>query len=59
MEYNMVEKIVPDPSLKNQNWVYLRINTLKFYTDCFCSMPSWGLPKYIEIKLQTTCFYVI
>ena len=22
-------------------------------------MPSWGLSKYIEIKLQTICFYLI
>ena len=21
-------------------------------------MPSWGLSKYIEIKLQTICFYI-
>ena len=23
------------------------------------SMPSWGLSKYIETKLQTTCIYLI
>ena len=34
------------------------INSLKFYTVCFYCMPSWGLWKYIEIKLQTTCFYL-
>ena len=31
----MVEKLVTDPFLKNQNWAYLWINSLKFYTVCF------------------------
>ena len=44
--------------LKNQNWAYLSINTLKFYTVCFNSMPSWGISEYIESKPQTTCFYL-
>ena len=26
---NMAEKLVPDPFLKNQNWVYLRIKSIK------------------------------
>ena len=26
------------------------LNGLKFYTLCSYRMPSWGLPKYIEIK---------
>ena len=43
---------------KNQNLVYLWINSLKFYTFFYC-MPSWGLSKYIETKLQTTCFYLM
>ena len=30
-----------------------------FYTVCFYCMPSWGLSKYTETKLQTTCFYFI
>ena len=47
---NMVEKL---------NRAYLWINNLKFYTVRFYCMPSWGLSKYIEIKLQTTCFYLI
>ena len=50
---NMVEKLFPDP------WAYLWINTLKFYTVCFYCMPSWGLSKYIETKLQTTYFYLV
>ena len=52
----MVEKLFPDPFLKNQNWVYLWINSLKFYALCFYCMLIWGLSKYIENNLQTTCF---
>ena len=33
-------------------------NILQFCTVCFCCMPSWRLSKYIETKLQTTCFYL-
>ena len=51
---NVVEKLFPNPFLKNQNWAYLWINGLKFYTVCFYSMPTWGLSKYIETELQTT-----
>ena len=50
---NVVEKLVPDPfqglSL---------INSLKLHTVCFNWILSWGLSKYIEPKLQTTCFYL-
>ena len=55
----MVEKLVPDPFLKNLNWAYLWINSLKFYIVCFYCMPSWGLSIYIETTLQTACFYLI
>ena len=53
----MVKKLFPDPFLKNRNWGYLWINSLKFYTVCFDCMPSWGSSKYIGTKLQTSCFY--
>ena len=53
----MVEKLFLDPFIKNQNWAYLWINWLKFYTVCFYCMSCWGLSKYIETRLQTTCFY--
>ena len=53
---NVVEKLVPDPFLKNENWAYLCINSLKFHTVCFYCKPSWGLS---ETKVQTTCFYLI
>ena len=56
---NVLEKLVPDPFLKNKNWAYLWINSWKFYTVCFYCMPSWGLSKYIETRLQTIYFYLI
>ena len=55
---NVTEKLFPDTFLKKKNWAYLWINSLKFYTVCFYCMPSWGLSKYTETKLQTTCFYL-
>ena len=54
---NIVEKLVPNPFLKNQNWAYLWINSLKFYRVNLYWVPSWGLSKYYETKLQTTYFY--
>ena len=48
---NVGEKLFQDPFLKNQNWAYLWINCLKFYTVCICSMSSWGLSRYI-LKLS-------
>ena len=56
---DVVEKLFQDPFLKNQNWACLWINSLKFYTICFYCMPSWGLSKDINAKLQTTSFYLI
>ena len=50
---------IPDPFLKNQNWAYLWISSLKFLQLAFYCMPSWGLSKYIETKLHTTCFHLI
>ena len=44
---------------KNENWAYLWINSVTFYTVCFYCMPSWGLSKYIKTKHQTACFYLI
>ena len=56
---DVTEKLDPNPFLRNQNWVYLWINSLKFYIVYLYCMPSWGLSKYIETKLQTTCFYFL
>ena len=53
-----MEKLVPDPFPKNKNLPYLWINCLKFSAVCFYCVSSWWLSKYIETKLQTTCFYV-
>ena len=46
-------KLIPDPFLKNENWGYLWINSIIFYC-----IRSWGLSKYTETKLQTTCLYL-
>ena len=54
-----MEKLLPDPILKNQNWAYLWINSLKFYTVCFYCMQSWKLLKDIETELQKICFYLV
>ena len=56
---NMLEKLFPGPFLKNQNWTYLWINSLKFYSFYFCRMLGSGQSKYIETKLQTPCIYLI
>ena len=53
---NVVEKLVRKPFLKNQNWAYLWVNSLKFYTVCFYCIASWGLSKHIKTKLQATGF---
>ena len=42
---NLVEKLFPDPFLKNQNCAYTWIDSLKFCTVLFHCMPSWGLIK--------------
>ena len=43
-----VGETVPRSFLKNQNCAFLWINSLKFYTVCFCCMSSWGLSKDID-----------
>ena len=49
-------KTSPSSFPKSQNWIYIWISNLKFYSINFHCMPNWDLPKYIETKLQTTCF---
>ena len=51
---NSGAETIPKPFSESWNWTYLWINTLKIYTVCFYCMLSWGLSKYIEIKLQST-----
>ena len=54
---NMVEKPVPDPFLKNQNWVYLRINSLKFSTVCFyCLSKSRTTRKILKLPRWSFVF---
>ena len=56
---NVVEKLFPDPFRKNQNWVYLWITSLKFLYSLFFLYATLRVSKYIETKLQITCFYLI
>ena len=57
---NVVDKLVPDPFLKIKiEHISESIVSKEFYRTCFYCMASWGLSKYIEIKLQATCFYLI
>ena len=42
---NVVKKLFPDPFLKTQNWAYIWVNSLKFYTVCFYCMSRWRLSK--------------
>ena len=57
-KYFVVWKLVPDPFLKRKNRAFLWINIIKFYRVCIYCMLSWGLSKYIETKVQTTCYYL-
>ena len=41
-----MEKLVPEQFVKNENWAYLWINSLKFYAVCFL---LHGKLKAIEI----------
>ena len=53
---NLVEKLSPDPFLKNQSWAYLWINILKFYIFYFSCLSSWGLSKMIKISCRPFAF---
>ena len=50
----------PRPSWdqKNQNRAYLWIDIPKFYRFYFYSLPSGGLAKLIETKLETTYIFL-
>ena len=56
--HNVVEKLISDPFIKNENWAYLRINSLKCYKFFFLVCQSRGVPKYIKIKVLTSCLYL-
>ena len=49
---------ITDPFLKRQSWAFFWINSLNAYTFFFYCMTNWGLPKYIETKLQAAYFYL-
>ena len=49
---NVVQSLLPDPFLKNQNW----INNLNFFQLVYIVCPSWEIQKYTETKILTTCF---
>ena len=56
---NVMQKLVPDLFLKikiEHISNSLMINSLKIYTVYFYSLPSWGLLKHTETKLQTIFF---
>ena len=46
---NVVEKIAPGPFLKNGNWVYLWINSLKFYTVILYYMSKSRTTKICKV----------
>ena len=50
------ESIPPDPFLKNQNWVYLWINSLKIYTVCFYSTLSCGYRDILKLSYRSLAF---
>ena len=43
---NCVEKLVPDPFIKNQKLAYLWINSLKCYKVCYCMSKSGSTKIY-------------
>ena len=56
---SLMEKLVPDPLIKNLNWAYIWINNQKYYQVFFIVCPSGGFPRYIKIKALITCFYLM
>ena len=50
------ESIPQDPFLKNQNWVYLWINSLKIYTVCFYSTLSCGYRDILKLSYRSLAF---
>ena len=53
----VLEKLVLDPFLKNQNWVYLLLNSLKFHSLFLLYVQVEDYPTIL--KLLTTWFYFI
>ena len=45
----MIEKLVPDPFLKNQNWVNLWLKSLKCHKDCYYCMSLTLIWVYVYV----------
>ena len=52
----MMEKQFPDPFLKSQNWAYLWINILKFYTVCFGACRVEGYRNILKLSCRPLAF---
>ena len=55
----MVEKLVPDPFLKSQNWAYLWINSQKFDAVCFIVCQVKGYRNILKLSCRPLTFYLI
>ena len=67
----MSEKLVPDPFLKNQNWAYLWINRVKFYTVLYfiscqdlvsgsgSSLPASLSASFLRRMISLVIFYYL
>ena len=49
---NVLEKLLPEAFIKNQNWAYLWINSLKFFTVSLCQVEDY---RNI-LKLNAVCY---
>ena len=52
----MMEKLFPDPFLKNQNSAYLWINSVKFYTVCFIVCQIEGYRNILKLSCRPLAF---
>ena len=52
----VAEKLVPNPFLKNQNWSYLWINSLKFYTVYFIIYQVKGYRNIVNLSCRSLAF---
>ena len=53
---NVMEKLVPDPLLRNYNWAYLWINDQEFYTVCFYCTTSEGCRNILKLRCTPLAF---
>ena len=51
-----VERLFPDAFLKNRNWAYLLINSLKFDTVCFFVCQVKGCLKILRLSSRPLAF---